>query len=813
MKAIIMAGGKGTRLRPLTCNIPKPMMPIMQKPIIQYIIELLKKYDITEIGITLQYLSDEITSYFGNGKKFGVNLQYFIEKSPLGTAGSVRSAEDFLDETFVVVSGDALTDINLTKVLQYHKQKKSTVTIVLKKVDIPLEYGVAVTDECGKIDNFIEKPGWSEIFSDKVNTGIYVMEPKIFKLYNKNKKIDFSKDLFPVLLKNNEPVYGYVTNTYWRDIGNIEQFMECNFDVLNEEINVKIDAEKCKDGVWMGKDCIIEPNVKIIPPVYIGDNCKILSNAEIGPFTVLGRNSIVSEMAALKRSIVFENCYVGKYTQLRGAIVSNNVQIGKGVSIFEECSIGSGSLIGERSIIKAGVKIWPYKVIGSRAIIKTSIMWGKNSPKVLFGKNGVCGEVNVEITPEFVSKLASAFAAILKLNSKVIVCSSSDSSCEMLKYSFMSGLVSMGMQVYSAEEMTIPMIRLSTVKFNMDAAVYLFCEEDTYEKVNILFIDKDGIAISKSMQRKIVNNFVKEDFIRMRSNDFKRIRKLKEFTSYYEEYIISDLKMLKDEHREIKIAVWASNEFIKKIAIRVLNKLNIQCIKYDNYISLDGLKKEVLTKKLDFGVNISENCSEAILIDEKGTILNKQIYESIKSLVLIYAYGFKTIAVPVNSSAALKKIAQRYNCKYIRTKISERHILNEYIKNEKDKDRKKVLLSYLSSIDALSVIINVIDIMLENEMKISEFIGNIPNYILKNKEIACSWDKKGSIMRKLMEKSTRNPVELIEGIKFNYDDSWALVIPDSNEPICKIYAESCDEEKTEKIIDRFENEIHLFLRS
>ncbi|KHD37282.1 glucose-1-phosphate nucleotidyltransferase [Clostridium acetobutylicum] len=813
MKAIIMAGGQGKRLRPLTCNLPKPMMPIMQKPVLQYIIELLKKHGINEIGITLHYLPDEVMDYFGDGKELGVSIHYFIEQSPLGTAGSVRNAESFLDETFVVISGDALTDVNLTNILQYHKEKKAMVTIVLKKVTIPLEYGVAITDTAGRISNFIEKPGWGEIFSDKANTGIYVMEPGIFEFYNKDKKFDFSEQLFPELLKSGKEIFGYVVNDYWRDIGNIEQFMKCNFDILNGYLDVDIDASQHQKGVWIGKNTIVSDNVKVIPPVYIGDNSEIRSGAEIGPFAVIGRNNIISEMATIKRSIIFENCYIGSGAELRGSVVSNNVQVGGGVSTFEESAIGTGSLVGEKSVVKAGVKIWPDKVIGSKTIIKTNVVWGENRCKVLFGKEGISGEINVELTPEFVSKLASAFASNLRMNSKVVVCSDYNLAAEMLKYSFVSGLLSMGIEVYSAKEMTIPMLRFSTAYFKADAAVYIYCKGSNKEKVNILFIDKDGIMISRSMEKKIASSFLREDFRRTRANNFKRLRDFGECMGYYEDYIKENLCIQEIRNSGLKVAVSMENKLIKNVVKSIFSDLKIQYSIYDNYADLEGLKKEVIEKKMDFGVCISENCDKAIIIDENASIISTQMYESIKALILISVYKFKTIVAPVNSSKALKYIAKRYNCKYVKSKISERYILNEYILNEKDKNIKEVLFSYLSSTDALNIVINIINILARGKIKLSELMERIPNYILREKEIACSWDNKGKIMRSLIEENISKSIELIEGIKVNYEDAWVLIIPDSDEPICKIYAESNDEEKTDKIINEFESEIELFMKN
>ncbi|MBS3994895.1 MAG: nucleotidyltransferase family protein, partial [Alkaliphilus sp.] len=195
MKALIMAGGKGTRLRPLTCGIPKPMVPILNKPVMEYSIKLLKKYGIRDIAVTMAYLPTVITDYFADGEKWGVHLKYFNEEVPLGTGGSVKNAEEFLEDTFIVISGDALTDLDINQALKYHKMKKSRATLVLKKEPVPVEYGVVITDESGRIIRFLEKPSWGEVFSDTINTGIYILEPEVLNYYQKGENFDFSKDL------------------------------------------------------------------------------------------------------------------------------------------------------------------------------------------------------------------------------------------------------------------------------------------------------------------------------------------------------------------------------------------------------------------------------------------------------------------------------------------------------------------------------------------------------------------------------------------------------------------------------------------
>ncbi|WP_242845987.1 sugar phosphate nucleotidyltransferase [Clostridium novyi] len=384
MKAVIMAGGLGNRLRPLTCNIPKPMMPIVNKPAIQYTIELLKNSGIKDIAITLQYLADEIMSYFQDGSRFGVNIKYFIEDMPLGTGGSVKNAEEFLDDTFIVISGDALINLDLRKVVKYHKSKNAQVTIVTKKVNTPLEYGVVITDNEGRIIKFLEKPGWSEVFSDKVNTGVYVLEPDVLKYYDKNKQFDFSKDLFPLLLIKNKRIFSYTISEYWCDIGDFNEYHKCNLDLLNGIIKVKLDGKEREQNIWIGRNCEISPKAKIIPPVFIGDNTSIHSYAEVGPNTILGSNNIVCSNATIKRSITFTNCYIGNGCQIRGGMLGKNVKVKYKTSIFENAVVGDNTLIEDKVIVKPRVKIWPNKLINPGSILSSNYKWGNKYSKTSF---------------------------------------------------------------------------------------------------------------------------------------------------------------------------------------------------------------------------------------------------------------------------------------------------------------------------------------------------------------------------------------------------------------------------------------------
>ena len=292
-----MAGGEGTRLRPLTSNQPKPMVPVVGKPCIEHILDLVRRHDMTEVVVTLAFMPQSIRTYFGDGESLGMDIDYSVEEQPLGTAGSVRLAQARLDDTFIVISGDALCDVDLTALVEAHKAKGAAVTIGLKSVDNPLEFGIVVTDEDGRVERFLEKPSWGQVFSDTINTGIYVLEPEVLRHVPDDRPYDFSKELFPLLLEMGRPLYGHVLDGYWQDIGNLEQFRQANFDALDAHVHLDVPGLRLRGNVWVSEEVDINEVEGVEGPAFIGANCRIADGASIGPYSVLSRGVIVREGA------------------------------------------------------------------------------------------------------------------------------------------------------------------------------------------------------------------------------------------------------------------------------------------------------------------------------------------------------------------------------------------------------------------------------------------------------------------------------------------------------------------------------------
>src|SRR5918992_5441100 len=319
--AVIMAGGEGSRLRPLTSNMPKPMLPITNRPLMEHIIGLLAKHGFTDVTATVQFLASIIRNYFGDGTDLGVSLSYSLEEEPLGTAGSVLNAREFLPGTFLVISGDGVTDIDLEAVVDFHRDRGAAATLVLKRMADPLEFGIVMTDEAGRIERFLEKPSWGQVFSDTINTGIYVLEPEVLRHVPTGRPFDFSKELFPLLLEMGRPLYGYVMDGYWQDVGDLDQYRQANFDALEENVRLNIPGIRIRGNVWLGEGVEIGDLEQIEGPSYIGNYCRIAAGATVGSHSVLSNSVTLRERTRTTRSVIDASTHIGRSSLIEGAIV------------------------------------------------------------------------------------------------------------------------------------------------------------------------------------------------------------------------------------------------------------------------------------------------------------------------------------------------------------------------------------------------------------------------------------------------------------------------------------------------------------
>ena len=336
MKAMILAAGVGSRLDPLTRNVPKPLVPIVNKPVMEHIIEMLARNGITDIMVNLHYLGDQIQNYFGNGAKWGVKLHYSSEEQLWGDAGSVKRCEHFFDEdTFIVVGGDDLADVNVKRLIRFHQDNKAMATISLSLVDDPSEYGIALLNERGRITRFLEKPKGEVVFSNSANTGVYVFDHHVFDLIPKNKPYGFGNHLFPMLLEQKARFFGYLTSNYLKFVGSLKQYQEAHRDALNGRLECAIPVPETRKYVWMGENVEIDPTAEIGYPVVIGNNCRIEAGAKLLEYSVLADNCVLEMGSVVRKSILWEGACVMRNTVLERCVVGDHCSVKSSAAVFD----------------------------------------------------------------------------------------------------------------------------------------------------------------------------------------------------------------------------------------------------------------------------------------------------------------------------------------------------------------------------------------------------------------------------------------------------------------------------------------------
>ena len=343
MQAVILAGGKGMRLFPLTSRTPKPMVSLFNKPVLEHAINLLKRHDVYDITITLAYKAEQIIDYFGGGSKWGVNIQYALEDSPMGTAGGLRRLQPMLNDTFLVLSGDAVTDFDLKAALDFHRKRSAIATMLLYEVENPSLFGIVESNKDGKIKRFVEKPKHSEVFTNTINTGIYILEPNIISYVPYDMPYDFSRNLFPRLLENQEPFFAYRSEGYWCDVGSLAQYRNVHFDALTGKVKLNLPARRVAHGIWVGDDVEIHPTVKLKAPFYVGNAVRMSRNSSLGRFSVIGDTSIVEDEAKVTHSVLGVGTSIGRGSEVYGSVLGSGIKVPDGRYMSDEVLVSDGS--------------------------------------------------------------------------------------------------------------------------------------------------------------------------------------------------------------------------------------------------------------------------------------------------------------------------------------------------------------------------------------------------------------------------------------------------------------------------------------
>jgi mannose-1-phosphate guanylyltransferase / phosphomannomutase len=818
-----MAGGEGTRLRPMTANQPKPLLPVVNRPIMEHVLWLLKKHGFHDIVVTVQFLASLVRNYFGDGEDFGVSLQYATEETPLGTAGSVKNAEDALhDEAFVVISGDALTDIDLSDMIKSHKKHGALVTIGLKRVPNPLEFGIIIVDDDGRIQRFLEKPTWGQVFSDTANTGIYIMEPEVLAEVPAGESVDWSADVFPRLLERGAPLHGYITSGYWEDVGTIESYMKAQADVLAGRVDAEIDGFEMSPGVWVADGAEVDPEAVLKGPVCIGDYAKIEPGAELREYTVVGSNVVIKEGAFLHRAVIHNNVYVGPGTNLRGCVIGKNTDVMGSVRIEEGTIVGDECVIEAEAFLSSGVKVYPFKTIEAGAVVNTSVIWESRGQRTLFGPRGVSGLINVEITPELAVRLASAYATTLKKGATVTTSRDVSRAARALKRAVHGALNASAINVLDLEAQPLPVSRFETARGECAGGIALRTTPGDPQGIDILFLDERGADLSQAAQRKLERVFSRQEFRRAFPGEIAELSYPPRVMETYSYELLRCVDMTGVREAGLKIVVDCAGGTAAVVLPGLLGRIGVDVLTVNNRLDesfptetlaqrradMQRLSELVSSSRAAFGVRFDPVGERIFLVDENGALVDDD--RALLVVVDLVAAERHTgqIALPVTTTRVAEQVSRFHGVQARWTPTS----MDALTKAAGDQD---VILAgdgrggfivpeFCRTVDGIAAFTRLLGLVARTRLTLSQIDRRIPVAHLLRRSMPTPWAAKGSVMRTVVEAAGDRKVDTTDGVRVvEPDGGWVLVLPDPAEAVTHMWAESSDPDAAQALLDEW----------
>ena len=822
-----MAGGEGTRLRPLTANQPKPMLPMANAPMAEHVVNLLRRHGFEEIVVTVGFLASTIRTYFGDGSELGVRLVYATEETPLGTAGSVLNAIDELGDRFLVISGDVVTDVDLTALVEFHAKQGAVATLALEAVENPLEFGIVILGADGRIERFLEKPGWGDVFSDTINTGIYVLEPEVFDWIPAGRAVDFSSDVFPLMLEAGRPLYGYVAGGYWEDVGTLEAYLRAHADILDGKVEMDMPGFSLRPNVWLGAGAEIHPSAKVVGPALIGDNCRIGAGVELHGYCVLGANVRIGENTVIERCVIHDNVYIASSVNARGCVIARSCDIRQGAHLDDGVVLGAGSKVGRQAVIGAGVKVYPHKIIEAGAVVNSSIIWESRGSRSLFGRLGVAGIANVDLSPEVALRVALAYASTLPKGATVAISRDSSRAARMLKRAAIVGIIAAGCNVEDLEAATVPVTRFLTRTGRAVGGMTVRLVPGDPQSVVLRFLNDEGMDLGEAAQRKIERLYDREESRRVLAAEIGDIS----FASRTLELYTNELTNLVDidaiRAAKFKLVLDYAFGTASFVMPNVLAKLGADILGINPNVSTAGviafdraahaarLGELVRSSGANLGAMLDPDGEQLTLVDDTGHVLEDD--EALLALVQLVSTAEPDgiVAVPVDASLQVEAICAAAGGEVLRTKLSAAQLLEAA-------DLPKVRLAantsggfvfphFLPAFDAVASLVRLLSLLASEHEVLSRVVGRLPATHIVRRDVPTPFEQKGLVMRTLVEQADPAGLLLLDGVKTTDAEGWTLVLPDTETPVTRVQAEGRTRAEAEQRAERAAKEIEWIL--
>jgi mannose-1-phosphate guanylyltransferase/phosphomannomutase len=807
----------------MTASMPKPLLPVVNRPIMEHVLRLLRRHGMTDVVVTVQFLASLVRNYFGDGEELGMQLQYATEEEPLGTAGSVKNAEAALsDDTFLVISGDALTDIDLTRLVQFHRERESMVTVCLTRVPDPLEFGITIVDEDARVQRFLEKPTWGQVFSDTVNTGIYVMEPEVFDYVKSGEVVDWSGDVFPRLLEEGRPVYGYVAEGYWEDVGTLESYHKAHADVLEGRVDVDIDGFEMSPGIWVAEGADVDPDAKLRGPLYVGDYAKVEAGAELREYTVLGSNVVVRSGAFAHRAVVHDNVFVGPHANLRGCVVGKNTDVMRAARVEEGAVLGDECVVEEEAIISAGVKVYPFKTIEAGAVIHSSVIWESRGQRSLFGARGVSGIINVEITPELVVRLTSSYASTLQKGSTVITSRDHSRAARAFKRAAISALTSSALNVRDLEAAPPPVTRMETASAGGSGGMMIRTVRGVPDSVEIVFLDDTGADLSPAAIRKVERIFQRQEYRRAFPGEIGDLSFPSRSVESYVQELRATVPTQALDVAGLKVVVDTAGGVASLVMPTLLSRLPVDVLTVNNRLdddkptetvagraeALRRLGELVASARATFGVRFDPIGERLSVVDDTGTPIDDDRALLVVLDLVAADRASGRVALPVTTTRVAEQVCRFHGVEVQWTTTSPDDLARAAAAPGLilggDGRGGFVVPEVGPAVDPYAAFVRLLGLVAGTQLTLSQIDARIPRAYVLRRDVPTPWAHKGQVMRSVMESAGGRLVDTTDGVRVVEDDGrWALVLPDPAEALTRLWAEAPTEAAATALLEEW----------
>jgi mannose-1-phosphate guanylyltransferase/phosphomannomutase len=742
---------------------------------------------------------------------------------PLGTAGSVRNAEDALrDEPFLVISGDALTDMDLTALVNFHKEKGALVTVGLARMPDPLEFGIVITQEDGRIQRFLEKPTWGQVFSDTVNTGLYVMEPEVLAGVPPGEVVDWSGDVFPKLMERGAPLFGYVSEGYWEDVGTHESYMKAQADVLARRVQADIDGFEVSPGVWVAEGAEVDPEAILTGPLCIGDYAKIEAGAELREYTVIGSNVVVKEGAFIHRAVVHNNVYVGQGVNLRGCVIGKNTDVMRLARIEEGAVVGDECVIEPEAYLSAKVKVYPFKTIEAGAVVNNSVIWESRGQRTLFGPRGVSGLINVEVTPELAVRLASAYATTLRKGSTVTTSRDASRAARTLKRAVQGALNASAINVVDLEAQALPVVRFETARDHYSGGVAIRTTAGDPQSVDIIFLDERGAELSPAAQRKLERVFSRQEFRRAFPGEIAELSYSHRVVESYTHELLRCVDMSGVREAHLKVVADCAGGTTSLVLPSLLGTIGVGVLTLNNRLDeisptetvaqqragLQRLAEMVSSSRAAFGVRFDPVGERIQLVDEKGELVNED--RALLAVLDLVAAERKSgrVALPVTTTRVAEQVCRFHGVQVTWTPTSMDALTvaaaEEDVIFAADGRGGFVVPECTRTVDGIAAFVRLLGLVARTRLTLSQIDARIPVAHMLKRSIPTPWAAKGSVMREVVEAAGSHEIDTIDGVRVVVPDrGWVLALPDPAEAVTHLWAEGSDADNAQLLMEEW----------